>query len=330
MLFTLNAYSQEPQFSQFNSFPLYLNPALTGVTPNDRTAVIYRVQWMGIPGAYRSYGFSYDKNWIKKKSGVGLLLMKDETSWGAFSTLTAGGLYSYHLQIDRTKSLSSGARVSYFQQKLVPEKVTFADQLIRNDGSPTYEVFDNRTHAFADISWGFHFSDYDSLTDKGYYAGISLDHLNSPPIAFNESKGSQPWKYSLQGGFSSRLTKDVKDKTTSAISFSFLYKAQRKWDQADFTANYTYRTFDVGLSYRGIPFFKRYKPDYPNRDAVIILAGYHNDYMQVNYSFDFTVSKLGISNTLGSHEVSVVNKFKIPQSKKSKYKKKLIMATPKF
>ena len=114
------------------------------------------------------------------KSGLGLVIVQDKTSNGGFSTLTAGGLYAYHLQISKKKIISSGVRISYFQQNLDPEKLTFTDQLIRNDGNTlplTYEIFENLKLAFGDISWGLLFSSIDALLKQTYWFVSSLDNL---------------------------------------------------------------------------------------------------------------------------------------------------------
>jgi len=155
-----------------------------------------------------------------------------------------------------------------------------------------------------------------------YWFGFALDHLNTPLIAFLDSKGILSPKYSIHGGGKYPLKKDMKGDPTSEITFTLLYKAQQKWDQGEVGVFYEFHGIGAGLSYRGIPFFKRYKLGYANHDAVIVLLGYNNDNIQIGYSFDFTISKLGVSNTMGSHEVSLVNRFNFKQSKKRKYKKK--------
>ncbi|MFH1320015.1 MAG: PorP/SprF family type IX secretion system membrane protein [Bacteroidota bacterium] len=342
-------YSQEIQFSQYNAFPLYLNPASTGQISQNRISLVSRSQWVNIDGAYNTLGFSYDYNLKRMKSGLGLVVLQDESSGGGFSTFTAGGLYAYHLRINRKLFLNSGMRVAYIQQRLDPTKLTFADQLIRNDGSPTYEVFDNLMHDFVDFSWGNIFFYYDSVKASSYWIGIALDHLNTPEISFKDYPGVLPVKYTIHGGGKYLLNKDVRGYPISVISFSFLYKGQLKWDQAELGASYIYRFserkksterekrgkpsfkkpevfpslsetqmpwayLEAGLAYRGIPFLKRNKAGYLNHDALIILFGFSCNDIKIAYTFDVTISKLSISNTAGAHEISLIYKFIIPHS----------------
>lgn len=361
----VTGFAQEIQFSQYNDFPLYLNPALTGHIRQQRIAFISRSQWVNIDGAFDTKGFSYDYNLGKLKSGLGLVVVQDETSGGGLTTFNVGGLYAYHLRISRTFFLNFGVRVAYNQQRLDPSNLTFADQLIRNDGSATVEVFDNLVHDFMDYSWGNVLFYIDSVNAKNYWLGISLNHLNRPKIPFQQYKGILPVAYLIHGGGRYLLNKDLKGFPTSVISFSFLYKSQLKWDQAELGASYilsipgkqeriirkkkkkrskpkfipTDKQFtnftslsetqmpksylEGGLSYRGIPLLKKYKPGYMNHEAMIILFALSYNDIKITYTFDITISKLGLSNSAGAHEVSLVYQYIIPHSgKKGKYVRK--------
>jgi hypothetical protein len=54
------ARAQDPQFSQYYSAPLYLNPGFTGITPQQRIVVNHRIQWPNLPQAFATYAASYD------------------------------------------------------------------------------------------------------------------------------------------------------------------------------------------------------------------------------------------------------------------------------
>ena len=362
MSFCSLGYAQEIQFSQYRSFPLYVNPAMTGNVAQQRVALVSRNQWLGIQGAFNTVGFSYDVNWKKIKSGLGLIVAQDETSNGGFSTFTAGGLYSYHIRISRLLYLNSGLRVSFVQQKLNPDKLTFADQLIRNDGSSTYEQFGNLTNNFVDFSWGnvLFFSDSSSQA-RSYWLGFALDHLSTPQISFKDYEGKMPIKFTVHAGAQYRLNKNEIGFPENVISFSFLYKSQLKWDQAEIGASWIRRLphkkrtldewkkvqpkfepsykqnfgklsrsdmpmplvyLEMGLTYRGLPMVKKYGPGHPNHEAVIVLIGFSYYKFMLAYTFDITISKLKISNTGGAHELSLVYNFEIPASEKKLLKKK--------
>ena len=48
----------DPHFSQYYAYPLWLNPALTGVIDgNMRVNANFKDQWVGIPNGYKTGGF---------------------------------------------------------------------------------------------------------------------------------------------------------------------------------------------------------------------------------------------------------------------------------
>ena len=68
--------AQDPHFSQFYAAQLYLNPAFAGSSAGSRLMANYRHQWAGIPGAFVTYAFSYDHNFSRLNSGLGLFLFR--------------------------------------------------------------------------------------------------------------------------------------------------------------------------------------------------------------------------------------------------------------
>lgn len=60
-----------------------------------------------------------------------------------------------------------------------------------------------------------------------------------------------------------------------------------------------------------------------NNDAIIINAGFQFKDVKLGYSFDLTVSRL-ITNTWGSHEVSLIYEFNQNQKMRVKKNKEII------
>jgi len=353
--------AQDIQFSQYNAYPLYLNPALTGKIEQQRVTLNSRSQWLNINGAFNTAGFSYDYNIKKIKSGLGLMVIQDETSGGGMATFTAGGLYSYHLRVSSSMGLNAGFKVSYNQQRLSPGKLTFTDQLLRNDGSSTYETFDHIAHDYIDYSWGAILYFADSSADKSYWLGMAFDHLTKPDVTFKGIDGKLPLKFTLHGGAQVRLNKNEQGFPENVITYSFQYKSQLKWDQAEFGASYikriphktrtmkdwkktqakfepSYKQYkgyttasstpmplvyaEAGLTYRGLPLFKKYQPGYSNHEAVIALLGINYYDINISYTYDLTISKLGQRNTAGVHEITMNYNFAVPHNADKRSKKK--------
>jgi hypothetical protein len=77
-----------------------------------------------------------------------------------------------------------------------------------------------------------------------------------------------------------------------------------------------------GLWYRGIPVSKNAENS-PSQDAVVIILGFQFNRLEVVYSYDFTVSKLGPVSG-GAHELALKYRFEIPVNQKAKKKDKFI------
>ena len=118
-----------------------------------------------------------------------------------------------------------------------------------------------------------------------------------------------------------------KTKLEEFISASINIRAQQKYSQLDIGAYYFKQLFNVGLWYRGLP-LKKYKPGYPTRESVAVLVGVEvpDKNFRVGYSFDVTISRLGLNSSYGAHEISIVYEI----AKKRKRTKRVLVSCPKF
>ena len=315
---------QDQQLSQFYAAPMYLNPAFTGNTIQSRVAANYRKQWIKVPGAFTSYSFSYDQFLRKYKSGVGLVFINDKAGSGALRYTSIGGLYSYVFQLSRNVGVRAGVRASYVTRDLDFNKLTFADQIIRDDPSNTVETFDRLGKAYADFATGA------VMFWNSGWIGCSFDHLSRPNETFQGQDARLPIKYTIQGGYRYVLTEDVKGNPEKDITASVIYKGQQEWDQLDLGAYYQYKVMIAGIWYRGLPGLKSYKPGYSNKDAVVLMLGLRvQDYLHFGYSYDVTISKLGVG-TQGSHELALIYEFAQPEYKRNGKKQNFMVPCSKI
>ncbi|MEZ7930391.1 MAG: type IX secretion system membrane protein PorP/SprF, partial [Flavobacteriales bacterium] len=78
IILSTSALAQDPEFSQFYSNPLYLNPAFAGSNNCPRVALNYRNQWPAISGSFVTQSVSYDQRLgYNKGAGIGLLVTND-------------------------------------------------------------------------------------------------------------------------------------------------------------------------------------------------------------------------------------------------------------
>src|SRR5271155_5790433 len=82
-----SALAQDVHFTQYFTSPLTLNPAMTGLVPDDiRFAANYRTQWSSVsPDPYITGTASFDMAMLKGKLpegdalGIGLLMLYDKS-----------------------------------------------------------------------------------------------------------------------------------------------------------------------------------------------------------------------------------------------------------
>ena len=82
--------AQDPQFSQFYSSPLYMAPSFAGTTEGGRIIANYRDQWPKLRSTYISYALSADYYFEKYRSGVGLILFRDDAGKGLLNMTNLG------------------------------------------------------------------------------------------------------------------------------------------------------------------------------------------------------------------------------------------------
>ncbi|HHZ64259.1 MAG TPA: type IX secretion system membrane protein PorP/SprF [Flavobacteriales bacterium] len=318
------SFGQDPQFSQFYAAPIYLNPAFTGNTTQVRAAAIYRKQWPRITKAFNSFGFFYDMNIQKIKSGIGFVVLTDKSGASALKFTNIGLSYAYKTGISRKVSISAGARASYTIRGINKSELRFYDQYVRDDPNSTIEDLPTNQITYFDLAAGM------IVFSRSFWVGLSFDHLTQPYQSFIKIATVLPIKYSFHGGYKIPFEKTIKGDVTKSLTIAMNYKGQQDWDQLDLGLYLDYQGFLLGLWYRGIPVLKAYQAGYSNNDAIIFLVGYKlADYISIGYSFDLTISKLSMASG-GSHEISLIYEWAQPKYKRDNMKKDFMMPCMKF
>jgi type IX secretion system PorP/SprF family membrane protein len=307
LVFTSQLFAQKVQFSQFYAAPLVLSPAYTGLIDGSRVVLNYRDQWPNIPGTFTTYSFSYDQYFDRLKSGMGLLIVRDQAGTGNLSLTDIGLLYSYDLKINRYWHVRPGLKFKYGQRGIEIAKLIFGDQLTM-DGPPTQTSIDASSFlpktGYLDVDAGV------LAYHNRYWGGLTVAHLLRPNQSLVNIDSRLPMKFTLFGG--TRLpikgNRMRSHEITESVTFSMLYQFQAGHDQLDLGAYWKKAPFTLGLWFRGIPVIGR-QVGYEALDAVIVLFGYEIYDLRFGYSFDYTLSKLNQSATGGAHEVSIIYEF---------------------
>lgn len=299
--FSLQA--QSPQFSQFYASPLYMAPSFAGATDGSRIVMNYRNQWPQIPGSFVTYAFSFDHYFHNYRSGLGVLLFRDQAGTGRLATSTGGLVYSYNFKVDHNWTLRPGIQFLYAERTVDFHRNTFGDQLSLDQILPSSLVANpiERVGYFDATSSIIAYS-------PAIWAGLSVDHLMRPNTSMTQEESRIPMKFSLYGGYRYYFGGNYAQQVRESISMAVMYKNQGKFNQLDIGAYWTRNPISIGLMYRGIPFFNNKIHGLFNNDALVLMGGLSTQNMRIGYSYDFTISRL-INSTGGAHEISVIYQF---------------------
>lgn len=325
------ANAQDPQFSQFYAAPTTLNPALAGAGIGARFIANARNQWSALPYSYVTYGASFDINLKEIRSGVGVRVVSDQAGSGALSSNTFGVQYSYVIPLTRKVRIRTGLDGAYTSHTINFNRLQFPDQLSLNgiEDIPT----DEPTIGYNDQVSYFDFSTGAVIYSKYFWAGLALHHMNTPAQSFTDELSTLPTKLTLHGGMQIPFGKysSRSDKRTRSISPTMNYKHQGDYDQFDLGVYVNYEPIIVGMWYRGLPIITTVPGNF-NQDALVFLFGLKQKNYRVGYSYDLTISNLGVASSAGSHEISLTLEFEtsyIPKRRRVK-RREMYVPCPKF
>lgn len=286
LLFSMNVYAQDPQFSQFYANQLYLNPAFAGSSYGPKISLNHRTQWAGLSGSFLTTSASYDQQIDALSGGIGLIVLDDRAGESTLKTTSVSGIYSYELQVNRKFTMRFGLQATWSQKKLDWDKLTFGDEIDPRRGFifNTNEVPRDDGRNFVDFSAGI------LGYTKNFYFGFAAHHLAEPNESVIQGDSPLPRKLTFHGGYVIPVTNKG---NSSTISPNVLIQIQDNFQQVNLGMYYTNGPLTAGLWYR-------------TSDAIILSLGVQTGILKIGYSYDITVSKLSNASTGGSHEVSTV------------------------
>lgn len=165
--------AQNLHFSQYQMFPLALNPALTGNTDADfRIAAIHRQQWKTFNTLFETTGISAEsslKNILlpKNKLGVGLAFINDDQG-SIIKDIHLGLSLAYHhvFGANNRAQLSFGVQGNYRQTQIDYTSLQFGDQYEYFEFNPNLATSESLTN--------------DLYGNISLNAGIAISYVLSP------------------------------------------------------------------------------------------------------------------------------------------------------
>jgi type IX secretion system PorP/SprF family membrane protein len=352
ILMTGSVFAQDPQFSQYYANPVALNPGLTGASEGPRIATGYRRQWASIPGAFRTFYFTYDQpiEIGKGLHGIGLSTMSDVAGEGSLTKTDILFNYAYNLPLNKSwKKFQHFIRLGIaggIQQATVDfYKLRFPDQLDARNGVSfqTQEPQFSESRMIPDVGAGIvYYNDH-------MYVGFSASHITEPSQRFSpvqlsnivtpngrtvDTNPKLPMKTQFTAGVKLPIG-PVHNREQYILTPVFIFKKQASFDQLDLGFYLTAEPMVFGLYYRGsnmkvdqgsrsyeISTFKSF-----GNEALVGLVGFKKGILSFGYSYDFTISQLTNQISGGSHELALILEFERNPKTKFKHRK---MPCPRF
>lgn len=274
-IFTLYA-QKEPQYTQYMYNIGSFNPAYVGTVERPDAALLYRAQWIDVPGAPRTLRFGGNLPLNNEKMGLGLNLINEEL--GPLSQTYIDISYSYQIPVGQDTYLSFGLSGGGSILNLDYTKGDFqeaGDVIIGNQ---------NQNNFYPIIGAGtFLYSD-------DWYVGLSAPNFLTNGIYNDEVATIVEDKTQLNfiAGYVFQLSRNTQFKP--ALLFNYLSGSPIN---VNVSANFMFlEKFTAGVAYRV-------------DNAVSALAGFQvTRNVFLGYSYDYNTNGLGQYNA-GSHEAIV-------------------------
>jgi type IX secretion system PorP/SprF family membrane protein len=296
LLSTNDLKAQDPQFSQFYSNPLYLNPAFAGTGTYPRIVTNYRNQWPSSGNTFVTYNLSYDQYVPGMKGAIGFQTLYDREVSGNINTVQSSFVYCYHVRVNDRLFFTSALQVGFILKQFNTSNLIFPGMINQENGVITdnYAIpVESGQKIFPDFTFGMV-----GQQDHTYF-GFAISHLTKPnqSIVEGDRMGNLPMKYSLHLGAKTHdFMRTVFPKGVS-LSPNIIYQQQGVFKQLNVGMYVVKNSITLGSWYRNN---LSARPD-----AIIAMIGYNTSSFQFGYSFDYVLSDLSLYST-GSHEISLI------------------------
>ncbi len=299
VLIVHRCYGQDPQFSQFFSSPLNINPALTAhINADWRMISNLRDQWIGPASPYVTGTVSYDKKIFQNKVpnvdnsddnvfGIGGMLMYDHAMNGIQKSTYASANLSYNVKFAEGAAgkhrLGLGFGTIYGRRQVDFSRLYFQNQWVGftgfNTNLPTGESALSQMKGYFSVSTGVLYTFYSEKSN--FDLGVAAYHLNKPKQTFLEDENQfVPIRKVAHANFETFLSENT------VLNTNAVYQFQREAEYfsvggalGHFVGDQQNILLNVGAWYW-------------SNNAIIPYAGIAYGNFQFGISFDITASQL--------------------------------------
>lgn len=305
------AKGQGIHFSQYYNTPMLLNPANTGLMPeNDyRVGINYRKQWAAVPVPYNTFSAYGDLQLFRNRNqtnwlGLGLAVFNDNAGDGNLKLVRWEGFAAYHIQMGLTSMISVGLSGSTNQRSVDFAKLTFGAQWdgFKFDGTRATQepITGIGQSSYMDVGAGIN---YAYFPNENVYLkiGAGVAHLNTPTESFygmNNQIGMRPT------GNADLL---IRANPRFILNPSVYYSTQRNASELVYGSLFRFAVSQESMSEYThndqliLGAFNRWN------ESVIGVVGVQWSGVRIMANYDFTISKMNTVNRgYGALEFSLV------------------------
>ncbi len=306
LAFMLKVNAQiDPHFSQYYAYPLWLNPALTGVINGDaRISANYKNQYPQLNNAYKTTALSADMR-TDNNVALGINVLNQAAGDAGFNYFSAYGTFGYSITVsnDGNQKVSFGLQAGVINRSFDPNKLQFGNQFNPEGGFdpsiPSNERFMTNNATVFDAGAGVFYYDGNPMTNANIFGGLSVGHLSRPrdPFATEGSNAKLPLRYTAHAGVRIKASDNF-----DVIPHAIYIRQQHAQEKAIGAYSELKMLNDNGLIFGGM---------YRFNDAAIANVGYHVSSLIIGASYDFNTSSLNrATNSRGGFELSISYVFR--------------------
>lgn len=206
----------DPHFSQYYAYPLWLNPALTGVIDGDyRASVNFKQQWGALSNSFLTGGASFDVA-PTKNFAFGATILNQRAGELSYNYLTAlvSGSYRLRFGLEGLQMVSFGLQAGFVNRSFDLSQGRFGNQFNPitgyDGGMYSGENFSSTSSFVPDVNAGIMYFDGNPNQNVNVFVGASAAHLNRPIERFSGNSLRTPIRFTGHGGARIRTT-DILD-----------------------------------------------------------------------------------------------------------------------
>jgi len=331
-------WAQDPQFTQVYLSKVYLNPAYTGINNDLTISNNNRFQWGKVTpqvAPFRTHDVSADLGSPWLGIGTGISFFYDREGEGNLTTTSVRVPVSYYLNVGKESFISFGLQGAFGHKSIDWSKLVFSDQLdpIYGNINPSAALpwgveSENYLNFNAGVLYQANYSQFNGSSQKKsngsrFTIGIAMHNMSKAKVSLiGNSDSYVPRRYTVHGftniTLNNKATGDVAVKVPRILSIGGIWEGHQSllespgsFNTTSFVLSYTINSsMLLGLGYSNKQFLKRKSSEAFSVNFIILAQQTKGFDVVLGTNYDFTLASLGMSNTMGTIELSIVIKLR--------------------